>query len=287
MTFKLDNGGALFMKRKNLNGCLKPIICFFLISHGLPFFITGLFMLIEKSFYITNPLYGKLIYIGLLSPTFAALFIIYYFYYKEERKNYWFSVIDFKRISWKWYLIIFSFPILIRFLASVIDASFTINNFQFNISPDLTLSYVIILLFFGPIPEELGWRGVVLPELQKKFGFNIAVLFLGFMWAIWHLPLFVIEGTYQYQLGLFSPMFWSFMFGVFFTSVVYGVIYNETNKSIFAVILFHYIGNLTGETFVMTFNAELISTVLRGVVALFIFFYYVKRNKKDRARYVG
>ena len=272
------------MKKNKSYDIMKSIRYYFLISHGFPFFITGLFMLIENSFYISNPLYGKLIYLGLLSPTFAAFFVLYYLYSKEQRRNYWFSIVDFKRISLKWYLIIITLPILIRFLAAGIDASITANNFQFNISPDITLIYAIILLFFGPIPEELGWRGIALPELQKKFGFNIAVLFLGFMWAIWHLPLFVIEGTYQYQLGLFSPMFWNFMLNILLTSVIYGVIYNHTNKSILAVILFHYFGNLTGETFVMTFNAELISTVLRGLLALLIIVYYVKdiKNKKNR-----
>lgn len=275
------------MKRNQSYDTTKLIKYYFLISHGFPFFISGLFMLIENSFYISNPLYGKLTYLGLLSPTFAAFFVLYYFYNKKERRNYWFSTIDFKRISWKWYLIIISLPILIRFLAVVIDASITANNFQFSISPDMTLSYAIILLFFGPIPEELGWRGIALPELQKKYGFNIAVLILGFMWAIWHLPLFFVEGTYQNQLGLFSPMFWNFMLSALLTSVIYGIIYNKTNKSILAVILFHYFGNLTGETFVMTSNAELISTVLRGILALLIILYYVKDKNSMENRYVG
>jgi membrane protease YdiL (CAAX protease family) len=264
------------MKRNQSYDTAEPIKYYFLISHGFPFLITGICMLLENSFYISNSLYGKLVYLGLLSPIFAALFVLYKFYSKKERKNYWFSTIDFKRISWKWYLIIIFLPILIRFLAALIDASITANSFQFTISPNMTLTYAIILLFFGPIPEEMGWRGIALPELQKKFGFNIAVLILGFMWAIWHFPLFLIEGTYQNQLGLFSPMFWNFMLGVLLTSVIYGVIYNRTNKSILAVILFHYFGNLTGETFVMTSKAELISTVLRGVLALFIIVYYAE-----------
>ncbi len=255
----------------------NPVKSYFLISHGLPILMTSIFMLIEKSIYISTPFFGTLIYLGLLSPVIAALFVLYFHYDKKERKKYWKSVIDFKRIEWQWYLIIFIYPILIRFLATLIDAGLTDNSFQFEISPDITLIYAVILLFFGPIPEELGWRGIALPELQKRFGFNFAVLFLGFMWAIWHLPLFIVEGTYQYQLGLFSPMFWNFMFGVLFISVIYGVIFTKTNKSIFAVIIFHYIGNLTGETFVITSTAKLISTGLSGVIALFIVIYYFKK----------
>ncbi|RKD29484.1 CPBP family intramembrane glutamic endopeptidase [Thermohalobacter berrensis] len=263
---------------KNLKSSFKRIIYFFIISHGIPFLMTGIFMMLEKSIYISNPIFSGLIYIGLLSPTYAALFVIYTFYNKKERKEYWISTIDFKRIPVKWYLIIISFPILIRFLGSIIDAGFVFNNIEFKISTHMTLTYGITLLFFGPIPEELGWRGVALPELQKKFGFTIAVLFLGFMWATWHVPLFFIKGTYQYQLGLFSPSFWNFMFGAFSISVIYGVIYNKTNKSILAVILFHYFGNLTGETFVTTFNAGIVSTVLQGLVALACIIYYRNKN---------
>ena len=65
----------------------------------------------------------------------------------------------------------------------------------------MSLSYAIMLLSFGPIPEELGWRGVALPALKARYGFQKAVLFLGFMWAIWHLPLFFFRETFQYQLG--------------------------------------------------------------------------------------
>lgn len=254
------------------------IISFFMISHSIPFLLTALFMIIENSFYINNLLFRNLIYLGFLSPTFAALFVLYNFYSQEERKVYYLSIFDFKRISWKWYLIIFAFPPLINSFSAIIDMLFTANTFHFNISADLSLFYIIFLFFFGPLPEELGWRGIALPELQKKFSFKVSVLILGFMWASWHLPLFFIEGSYQYQLGLFTPMFWNFFVAIMFNSVIYGLIYNETNKSIFAVILFHYIVNLTGEAFSISTNAVLISTLLKAITAVFILIYYRKSD---------
>ncbi len=266
------------MKLKQYSRGLNPILCFFLVSHGIPFLITGILMFLERSFYLIKPFHAGLIYFGLLSPTFAALFVLYNFYNKKARKNYWYSVIDFKGITWKWYLFILSFPFLIRLLAAIADAVFTVNQFQFILSSKMTIAYAVILIFFGPIPEELGWRGIAFPELQDKYNFIFAVLFIGIMWALWHLPLFFIVGTYQYQLGLFTPLFWNFMLGIIFTSAVYGLIYNKTNNSIFAVILFHYIGNLTGETFAITFNAELISTGLRGILAFLIIVYYIKKK---------
>jgi uncharacterized protein len=37
--------------------------------------------------------------------------------------------------------------------------------------------------------EELGWRGVLLPELMKVTTFNKATLISGTIWTLWHLPL--------------------------------------------------------------------------------------------------
>jgi len=36
--------------------------------------------------------------------------------------------------------------------------------------------------------EELGWRGLLVPELAKKFSFTFTALFSGGIWALWHYP---------------------------------------------------------------------------------------------------
>jgi membrane protease YdiL (CAAX protease family) len=37
--------------------------------------------------------------------------------------------------------------------------------------------------------EEIGWRGLLFPELNKLFSFNRATLITGAIWTVWHLPL--------------------------------------------------------------------------------------------------
>ena len=69
-----------------------------MISHGLPYSITILIMLFSNSFYINNSLLGNIIYISMLSPLFAALFIIFYFYDKSKKQNYSKRIFDFKRM---------------------------------------------------------------------------------------------------------------------------------------------------------------------------------------------
>jgi membrane protease YdiL (CAAX protease family) len=258
---------------------VKRLRSYFAISHGLPLFVTIIAMTLAGSLYISDSLLGTLVYVGMASPLFAVLYVLYRHYGPDERRAYGKSIVDVRRISLRWWAFVIAFPILIRFVASLLDANLVLSEVTFHLSPEMTLPYAVTLLFFGPIHEELGWRGIALPELEKRYGFVVAVLGLGFLWAIWHLPVFFVEGTYQHQLGLFTPLFWSFMLGVLFTSVVYGAIYFGTDRSILAVILFHYIGNLAGETFEMTTDAELISTVLRGIVAVLIVIYYMKYRK--------
>jgi membrane protease YdiL (CAAX protease family) len=41
----------------------------------------------------------------------------------------------------------------------------------------------------GPVEEEFGWRGYLLPRLSARIGNTWATLSVGVIWASWHLPL--------------------------------------------------------------------------------------------------
>lgn len=45
-------------------------------------------------------------------------------------------------------------------------------------------------LFAGPLGEELGWRGFLLPEFQKLFPNFKSAIIIGIIWFCWHIPLF-------------------------------------------------------------------------------------------------
>ena len=209
----------------------------------------------------------------MLSPALAAFYILFHFYSREERHNYWLMVLDYKRISLKLLGLVLIFPILVKYSAAIMAADFSWDRIQFSIAPEMTLSYAFFLLFFGPITEELGWRGVALPELVKRYGFTIATIFLGLMWALWHLPLFFIKGSYHYQLGLGGPAFWNYMLSIISISILYGAVYYKANQSILIVILFHYLDNLAGETFQISFNARIWESIFRTVIALVVLLY--------------
>ena len=64
----------------------------------------------------------------------------------------------------------------------------------------------IFLTIAAGIGEEFGWRGFLLPRLQTRHNALVSGLIVGVAWATWHIPLFFIEGTSQYEQGLQSGL---------------------------------------------------------------------------------
>ena len=58
------------------------------------------------------------------------------------------------------------------------------------------------LLILGPLSEEIGWRGYALERLQTRWNALTSSLIVGLVWALWHLPLFMMVGTSQYELRI-------------------------------------------------------------------------------------
>ncbi len=57
--------------------------------------------------------------------------------------------------------------------------------------------YWLMMVFLGGGQEEIGWRGYILPLLEKRFGTWTGSTILGLIWAVWHIPLWFIPGTSQ------------------------------------------------------------------------------------------
>lgn len=98
----------------------------------------------------------------------------------------------------------------------------------------LVLPALAVILFIGPI-EEFGWRGVALPLLQRRLAPLWAGLILGVIWAIWHVPAFLLAGTPHEAWGI-APFF----LGVVALSVIMTPMFNASGGSLLIPILFHF-----------------------------------------------
>ena len=100
------------------------------------------------------------------------------------------------------------------------------------------------LFVLGPLSEELGWRGYAQDRLQARFSPQVTGVIVGIVWAFWHLPLFLMPGTSQHELGI---PFIGFFFGILSMSVMFAWLHNHSRGSVWMAILFHWIYTYSGQ----------------------------------------
>lgn len=139
------------------------------------------------------------------------------------------------RLSLVWYLIALCGPPLIAWaLAQLGLLAHAAPPSLLPLSRALTLFPLMII---GGGLEELGWRGVAQPALQRRWPLLGACLVVGALWALWHLPLFFLHGTAQY-----GGSFTRFAAGVCANALLLGWLYARTN-SILLCVLAHAASN--------------------------------------------
>jgi membrane protease YdiL (CAAX protease family) len=118
----------------------------------------------------------------------------------------------------------------------------------------------------GPM-EELGWRALALPLLQRRLSALNASLVLGIIWGVWHLPAFYISATPQ--SGFQFPVF---LLGTVASALLMTVIYNSTRRNVLLMFLIHAIGNFSyGAEVGWTATGSLVqSLIMLAIVATVI-----------------
>lgn len=91
------------------------------------------------------------------------------------------------------------------------------------------------ILFFG-FGEEVGWRGYLIPRLQRMFKPRHAALLFVPFWALWHIPLF-FAGTSLGTMGAGAIAGWigSLLVG----SILLSWLYNAGRGSVLPAALLH------------------------------------------------
>ncbi|WP_225317732.1 MULTISPECIES: CPBP family intramembrane glutamic endopeptidase [Haloferax] len=204
---------------------------------------------------------------GLAGPGIAGIGFTYLVYGEEGRRDFWRRLTDVSRIGVKWFLVILFLPLAINLVGAVADillggtgATWSEGVRGFAVSP-LAILPAIFFATLPPFVEELGWRGYVLDRLQLRWNALTASVILGIVWAVWHLPLFFVDGTYQSGLGVGTLEFWTFMVGVVGLSGAFSWVFNNTTRSTLAIIILHGMVNFTGEIIAVTPRADAIATV--------------------------
>lgn len=206
--------------------------------------------------------------IGGLAPTLVAVYLLQKKGDNNTRKDYWKRIVEFKRIKLKWYLVIFlTVPIII--IISVLVSTFfgreltdQIIKQEYLDNAFKLIPFILFVLIFGPLPEELGWRGYALDGLKIKYNGLVASLILGLVHAVWHIPLFFIS-DYPLQEMTTQPLMMVAYFAMLIPkAIIYTWLFYRTNRSTISVVLFHFMINYTG----MISNMDIITEYLQMIL---------------------
>jgi membrane protease YdiL (CAAX protease family) len=96
------------------------------------------------------------------------------------------------------------------------------------------LGISLFMLFLGPF-EEFGWRGFLLPLMQRVMTPALAGLIIGLLWAVWHIPAFFLDGA-PHTAWSMAP----FIIGVTSIGIIMAVAYNKTGGNLLFPILIHW-----------------------------------------------
>lgn len=218
-----------------------------------------------------------------------STFINRYYSCQAKGDSYWKSFLHaFCRYSSyhkKYFFFVFIIIPLTTFTGLLLCSAFTgmwpkLHSLEKYIAnPFYIIPLAVFMLFLGPMPEELGWRGFVLDHLEQSYSKINASLLLGFFWMIWHVPLFFIKGTYQYNLFQSSPfLMLEFMIQFYPLSIMMDWVYHNNIRSIASAVLFHFCINFFGELIDIPDETKYYKTVVQLIIASIILYTWKKRK---------
>ncbi|MHA6621807.1 CPBP family intramembrane glutamic endopeptidase [Pseudonocardia sp. DLS-67] len=131
------------------------------------------------------------------------------------------------------------------------------------------LAVVGYVLVAGPLAEEFGWRGYAQPRLRRLLAPVPTAVLLGLAWAVWHVPLFLVTGTTQSEIGLFSVQ--ALLFFATFVPLSYTiwVVSERLRGGVAAAVAVHAAYNGASGLFPSTStSAELVTLAVATAIAV-------------------
>ena len=215
-------------------------------------------------------------FLGLISPASIAIITVFTSKSDALKKDFKRKIFNFWKLKPLYILggyLIMAAVIVSSIFASLLfgesleQFSFT-EGFTFN-GPGIFGAMATITL--AAILEEVGWRGYGEDSIAQYHSWFKESIIFGFVWALWHLPLFWIPGTYHLEIRQMSNWYMiNFFISVIPMGFVTTWVYVKNGRSMLASILFHLFVNFIQEKVAMTQNTKCIETLFVTIAALII-----------------
>jgi uncharacterized protein len=172
-----------------------------------------------------------LVVLGAFGPAVAAGVMVRR---DGRRVRDWLRDIVVFRFPARWYGFALAVPLLIAVAQTVFAAGtgVPLAPGELPVRTGAFLISALAVFFIGGGQEEPGWRGYLLPLLQSRATPLTSSVVIGVVWALWHLPLFVLgfEGYSEVSVAVYLPT-------LIALSVVHTYLWNRTGSVIAAMVL--------------------------------------------------
>ena len=217
----------------------RPVLSYIVLTLAWSFLFWGLILTVTPAGTLMvepmKPAAFGFMMLGLLGPTFAAVVLTRTIYGTGSLRALYGRLGLWRIGAWGFVVL---FPLLINLGQFVVYS--LLGGVTSNIDFAARLPMGIMLGVTAGLIEEFGWRGFMLPHLQKQHSPFVSALIVGLVWGgIWH-------GFADYlgipQAGLTKLALILLLGPALLTaySVMLTALYNGTRGSMLAVVLFHF-----------------------------------------------
>ena len=187
------------------------------------------------------------------------------------------------KVPFKYYLYIIILPIIFVLIGIGLYSQFFGDIGAFDKMAFLAIPTVLLAgSYAGPLGEELGWRGFLLPELQKKYPNLKSAIVIGVIWFLWHIPLWWAPFGTLVSGGpiTFLPVLTYFVMLICLSVIITWLVV-KSKGSVLIAFLFHLSINAgIALLFFPELSIDFKTVHLLSSVPMLLFTFYLILNKK-------
>jgi CAAX protease family protein len=185
------------------------------------------------------------------------------------------------RVPFAWYATAVLLPFAIRGVAVAGVALFEGASWRMAVRPAETIGRIAVLMVLLVPFEEIGWRGYVLPLLQRQYTPLVSSIILGGIWALWHLPLAWASVGHQRSDEPWRYMA-CFVATIIPVSCLVTWLFNRTGESVLLVSLLHIAINMADFVLVLPPRAGELILLAGSLVTALVVAAAWRRDGRDR-----
>jgi membrane protease YdiL (CAAX protease family) len=229
--------------------------------------------------------------LGLLSPAVVAIATVLASKDERLRRDFKRKMAGLRKLSPGNLLIAIAVFVAIIAASILLSTAFGQSLDQFALTDDFSftgagIGSALLTILLASVIEEVGWRGYGEDAIAQYCSWFKESVIFGAIWALWHLPLFWIPGSYQYGLRILGA---GYMFNFLISVVPLGFlttwVYVRNGRSMLASMIFHLFVNFLQERVAMTPETKCVETLVVVVAAAIVV--GVNRNMFFETQHVG